>query len=209
MESVKNHPYYRSAMNSNIGRFGQAAAANKFINEGIHGAGWGFGFGKDALFNRSTLAGWKGAANMGKAKIIGRTAYRALGPALTIHAAVSGYKEGGITGAAKGIASTAAMNFAWSMGAQAVSSVGGSAMTVGVPLAVLAGVGYGTYKALQFGNARVRKQRNMELGSPIIDPFGNAATMRQRSLQALQNSQFNGRSAFGSEAALMHMPMMR
>ena len=193
MESVISHPFYKAAMSS------------KLLQEGAHGAAWGFGLGKDGLFNRSTFTASK-FGNLGR---IGRVGMRTLGPVGTVFGAVSGYKEGGITGAAKNLAIGAAVNFAWGMGAQAISAVGGSAMTVGVPLAVLSGVGYGTYKALQFGNARVRKQRNMELGSPIIDPFGTASTMRQRSLQALQNSQFNGRSAFSSEAALMHMPMMR
>lgn len=205
MESVKNHPFYRQAMDSEFGRFGRSAAANRYVGAGISGAAYGFGFGKDGLFNRSTFA----ASKFGRAGIVGRTALRSLGPVFTVHSAVSGYREGGLLGAARGVATATAVNFAWGMGAEAVSAVGGGALSVGVPLAMLAGVGYGTYKAIQFGNARIKKQRNLELGSPIVDPFGTAATMRQRSLQALQNSQFNGRSAFGSEAALMHMPVMR
>jgi hypothetical protein len=52
--------------------------------------------------------------------------------------------------------------------------------------------------------ARNKQVRGLELGGPIQDQFGTISTLRQRSLNALQNTHVNGRMAFGQEAALLH-----
>ena len=52
--------------------------------------------------------------------------------------------------------------------------------------------------------ARLKQVRSLELGAPVLDQFGTIATLRQRSLSAIQNSHVNGRMALGSEAALLH-----
>jgi hypothetical protein len=51
---------------------------------------------------------------------------------------------------------------------------------------------------------RNKQVRGLELGRPIQDQFGTISTLRQRSLNALQNTHVNGRMAFGQEAALLH-----
>ena len=132
-------------------------------------------------------------------------ATRMISPALLGYSIYQGYKDGGIGGAAKAGAGHLAVDYAISAGLKAAGALG-------TPLAIadgVAAVGYGSYKLLKAGNARMKRVRNMEMGGPINDPFGNGATMRQRSLQALQGSQLNGRSAFGSEAMLLHVPMFR
>lgn len=149
-------------------------------------------------------AGW-GA----RAGFVGKTAARALGPAFVAYSAYAGYKEGGVWGATKEVATTLAFGFAISAGLSAAGITASAAAAVAVPAAIIAGAGYATYKALEAGNAKIDKSRSLEMGSPLVDPFGTAATMRQRSLQQLMFSQINGRSAFGTEASLMHIPMMR
>jgi hypothetical protein len=52
--------------------------------------------------------------------------------------------------------------------------------------------------------ARHKQVRSLELGTPVLDQFGTIATLRQRSLSAIQNSHVNGRMALGNEAALLH-----
>ena len=52
--------------------------------------------------------------------------------------------------------------------------------------------------------AKQKQVRGLELGAPMLDQFGTVATLRQRSLSAIQNSHVNGRMALGNEAALLH-----
>jgi len=54
-----------------------------------------------------------------------------------------------------------------------------------------------------------REHAGVQMGTPSVDPFGNNATMRQRSINAIQNSRLNGRTALSNEAALMYSPYMR
>lgn len=78
-----------------------------------------------------------------------------------------------------------------------------------VTLTIAAGA-YGYNKAAEYiqhtdrAIARHKQVRGLELGGPIQDQFGTISTLRQRSLQALQNTHVNGRMAFGQEAALLH-----
>lgn len=132
---------------------------------------------------------------------------RALGPLFTLSAMRTGYRNGGIRGAVSGGISSVAEQYAFGIAQHALIDMGGLS-TLGFAAVGAAGV-YGAYKVLQAGRATYRKTRAMEKGGPFLDPFGNSATMRQRGLQALQSSQLNGRSAFGTEAQLMHMPAMR
>lgn len=140
-----------------------------------------------------------------RAAIGGSIAMKAIGPAMTMMDAYQGYKQGGVMGGVKGAASSLATQYAFGVGLRAAGALA-TPVLIG---AAIAGAGYGSFKLLQAGNARMKRQRMLEMGSPVVDPFGNGATMRQRSLQALMGSQINGRSAFGSEAQLMHVPVMR
>ena len=79
------------------------------------------------------------------------------------------------------------------------------------PLALMMGAGiygYGQLEEYSRKNdqaiARNKQIGSLELGAPIQDPFGTISTLRQRSLQAIQNTHVNGRMAFGNEAALLH-----
>lgn len=208
---------------------------------------------------------------------------RGFGPAFTTHAAIQGYKEGGLAGA-MGAASeqvmyAAALGAAWGgvkntmgLGGQTIaglmevgslpagtstlhpamnseimrrlsrsgplfsnagamaraSAIYGEAAPLGrglakqvlrsgkpVPFASglsLATIGfaaaYGTYKGVQKWSeasiARSKRARKLEFGGPTLDVFGNMATMRMRSLQALQRSSLNGRYSMGNEAAALH-----
>ena len=168
------------------------------FRQGMRDMKWAYGGGSRGLFHRSTL-------KAGKLGIAGRL----LGPALTGAMMYQGYKEGGVMGALKEGAMMGATSFAWGAGMKAAGAVLGGAAPFVAVAAVGAAVGYGTYKALEHGNQKMKRMRRLEMGSPVVDPFGIGATMRQRSLSALMQSQINGRSAIGQEAALMHMPVMR
>lgn len=50
-----------------------------------------------------------------------------------------------------------------------------------------------------------KRYYGMEWASPINDQYGNIATMRQRSLMAMQRSGLNARYALGREASLLHV----
>jgi len=128
---------------------------------------------------------------------------RGLFPVFTAYSAYSGYKEGGIMGATKNVAADAAtwgaMRAAWSMFANPV--------TLGA--AAVAGLGYGGYKLGEAAIAHEKRIKGLELGADVVDRFGTISTMRQRSLQAIQNSHLNGRGALGNEALIMSSPYLR
>ena len=134
--------------------------------------------------------------------------------------AYQGYREGGIVGAAKGIAE----NY--------VSSIAFRALPLPVALALLAGyiggnyllgkvdssvgeVGAGAFRHIagpytggslagaMFSRQvreHTRKRARLEMGSPVQDQYGTVATMRQRSIMAMRTSKINARGALGMEA---------
>ena len=221
-----------------VAGFGPNRGLSWLHKAGMHGAGakggWGgvypgLGLGKEGLLDFASYNAGGGrtlgsmAGNVGggfraqaraygsvagkasRGALAGSFAMRAIGPAFTVFDTYQGYKTGGIVGGMKGAAGSLASQYAFGVALRAAGALG-------TPIAIAAGVaaaGYGSYKLLKAGNARMKRVRNMEMGGPINDPYGNSATMRQRSLQALQGSQLNGRSAFGSEAMLLHVPMFR
>lgn len=135
----------------------------------------------------------------------------ALMPAVSIgftaYETYQGFKQGGFFGGMKAGVKSVAWNAITRGAMNTAAAVMGSAgllMTAGV-----AGGLYGGYRLGEAGIARMRKFRNLEVGSDIVDTFGTMATIRQRSLSAIQNTHINGRLAMGGEAALMHVPMMR
>ena len=153
--------------------------------------------------------GFRRASWGGRAMFAGKTALRGAGPALLGYSAYQGWKEGGAVGAAKNVAIDTAISFGMMAGLSALGVSAGAAAAVAVPVSLVAGAGYAGYSALNAGVSANRKARQLEMGNNLVDPFGTAATMRARSLQQLMTSQVNGRSAFGSEASLMHVPIMR
>jgi len=52
--------------------------------------------------------------------------------------------------------------------------------------------------------AIARRERIINFGTPIRDPYGTVATIRQQSLSMIQQSGFNVRTALGNEAQFMH-----
>jgi len=128
---------------------------------------------------------------------------RAAFPAFMALSAYSGYKQGGVFGAAKNVAIDAAM---WG-GIRAAFSMLTSAPVIAGGMFV--GAGYGYYKLGEAARTHVRKLRNVEMGADLVDRYGTMSTMRQRSLAAIQNTHINGRMALGNEALLLSAPYRR
>lgn len=59
-------------------------------------------------------------------------------------------------------------------------------------------------QALIAGREYLSSQSHTSFGSQFNDINGTAATMRQASLSAIQNSRINGRNSLGMEGSLMH-----
>ena len=121
--------------------------------------------------------------------------------------AVAAYQSGGTWGAAKSIATDYGIG-------RAIGMLGGGT-TIARVLAVAAvagGVAAYTFRkqlSRPWVKEHMKKHARLEMGTPTKDDFGNVATMRQRSLQAINNSKLNGRTALGNEAALMYTPYSR
>ena len=138
--------------------------------------------------------------------------FKWLGRGMIGMSAYHGYQQGGVGGAAvetaKHIGISYAMGAAWSVAGGALSVAAG----VGIAGAAAAGAGYlasggSAMDAFRPYMAKhARRHAGLEMGTPMVDNFGTTATMRQRSLAAIQNSKLNGRSALGNEAALSYMP---
>lgn len=141
------------------------------------------------------------ARNMGK---FGRV----LGLGFLGWEAYSGYREGGAWGAAKNVGSSAATTYA-------IGAILGSGAVAGLAVAGAGAMALGgMYAYDQFAKETGRQQAiqhaRTEMGSGFVaDPFGTAATMRRRSIMALQNSRLNGTMALGNEAALTYRPYWR
>ena len=122
--------------------------------------------------------------------------------------AIAGYKEGGVWGATKGVATTAAFNY----GVGAV--LGAASFPVLAAATAVAAGAYGTYAfqkhGSELGRSYMVNRANLELGSGYVsDQFGTVSTMRRRSIQAIQNSRINGTVGLGNEAALTYQPYWR
>jgi hypothetical protein len=137
-----------------------------------------------------------------------------LGRAFVGYAAYHGFKEGGLSGAVTGTATHLAAVYAFGAGLKALGL--GMKSMLGSPLgftavglgAVGAGV-YGRKQLIDTAREHQRRLGSLEMATPVLDQFGTLATMRQRSITAIQNSHLNGRNALGNEAALMYRPYFR
>lgn len=164
------------------GRFGAAARS----------------IGKQTMRGARTL-GMKGAATFA-----GKTALKSIPLISTAVMAYSGYQEGGVMGALGGIGESMAWNAGFRMAGEAL---GGSAMIMGGAVAGLAGIGLATYALGEAGRGHRRELRQTEFSTAgAVDALGSvgAATNRQRSMMALNNTHLNGRMAMGNEGLLMH-----
>jgi hypothetical protein len=127
--------------------------------------------------------------------------------------AIKGYDENGvfgaITGAAKGYVTGA-------MGSRVIGMSLLNPLTAGVGAAALGGMAYSAYKTFSVrseGNEYL-KQKKMSVSGWQRGPsqaFGSsiAMTMRQRSIQAMENSKFNGMKSLGNESFMMSAPRSR
>lgn len=140
----------------------------------------------------------------GTAKAIGSTALRGLPLLATGFLAYQGFQKGGIMGDARGIGESVLGTAIFNTGAAALGSAFTGA-TLGA--ATIGAAAYGYYRFGEAVRGRGKRLREIEMGGPVVDPFGTGATMRQRSLAALQNTHINGRIAMGNEASLMHVRM--
>lgn len=134
---------------------------------------------------------------------------RAFGLAYAGYAAYQGYQEGGLTGAAIGVGKTAAEGYVFGAALKALGGAARFGLPVLAGAAIVGGGLYGRAKAAEIGKERYRRHTQVEMGTPVLDPFGSVATMRQRSLRALNNSRLNGMTALGNEASLMYRPYSR
>ena len=197
---------------SNAGRgawktMNKTAAGRGFIRGVKENLGWVYEGEKDLGFigrNGPSLrseisAAWKegGGKLGGSVGVVGKFASRYGGIAMAGWALYEGMQEGGLTGGIKAVGQQTVNWAAIRMAEAALGSFAGTALMAGGALA------YGGYRFGQAAQKYGRGLRNISMATPVVDPFGTAATMRQRSLSALQNTHINGRSVLGSEAQLM------
>jgi len=151
-----------------------------------------------------------------KRGLLGRAAGRLIGPAILGYEVYSGYKEGGAWGAIKAggesLALTyvmgAALRAAWAPALMGVAGYLGAKTAYNIgrdPAAFTSLKGY----VRNYTDKYRRGYAGVQMGTPALDPFGNNATMRQRSLNAIQDSRINGRGALGNEAGLISQPYFR
>jgi hypothetical protein len=131
---------------------------------------------------------------------LGAKAMGGLALGMTASQVYGGYKEGGVTGAAKEAAIGVGM---WAAGDMAIAALSNP---IGIGLAAVGGAGFAAY---QFGNRakmyREDVRRTEMFGSrKMLNVIDNASTERARSLQALNNSALNARMAIGNEAQYLH-----
>jgi len=142
--------------------------------------------------------------------LLGRVGGAAMGMAFIGSSVYSGYKQGGLKGAALSGGKEAVTWAAMGAGEAAFASLTGVSIGgIAMGAAVVGAEIYGGYRLMKHGLNHYRQMRQTEFTQPIVDPFGMGFTMRQRSLMAIQNSAVNGRLALGNEGFLTHTPLLR
>jgi len=127
--------------------------------------------------------------------------------------AMAGYDENGIfgaiTGAAKGYVTGA-------MGSRVIGMSLLNPATAGLGAAVMGGLAYTGYKTFSVrseGNEYLRQKKmsmsGWQRGPSQAFSSSIAMTMRQRSIQAMENSKFNGMKSLGNESYMMSAPRSR
>jgi hypothetical protein len=145
---------------------------------------------------------WAGVgAGKGALKFAGSTALKSLPLVGTALMAAHGYSQEGMWGAAKGVGES----IMWGAGFRMATTALTNPLVLGAGLA--AGIGFGTYALGEAGRAHADRLRKTEMiAEGAVDALGSvgAATGRQRSMMALNNTHLNGRMAMGNEGVLMH-----
>ena len=134
--------------------------------------------------------------NIGRAA--GAAIFGAANLAYTGYTMYQGYQDNGVLGA--GYAAGESVFY---------SSLGRLAFTYAPTVATIgavAGAGYAGYQVGEAMQEKMRSLRRIEFGDNIAMRSAGAATTRQRSVMALQNTHLNGRMALGNEAMLIHNP---
>ena len=181
--------------------WGKNAVSKGFLGHKMHGGR--FFSGDWAAAGKGTLA--KSFGKTGRALSFGGTmAGRLLAPAFSVYEMYAGYQEEGVWGAAKGLATSVGYG---AITHYAFGALGGMA-PVAMAGAGIAAAGYATYKVGESAQQHAKSLRQLEMGQQdqmqaAIGSAG-AATMRQRSLMALNNTHLNGRMSLGNEGFLMH-----
>jgi hypothetical protein len=179
-------------------------------NTGVGNIGYGRGTAKygGGLFSRGgineitrkTRTTASGAIRIGAKRgamgMLGRLGMKAFGPAMFLKDAYSH----GIVEASKNAISSGIMmgtaKYAW-------AASGAAAIPLAIGAAAIGAV-VGGRAALQAGRAYNRNVRQASFGNMHQDPYGNAATIRQASVMAIQGSKLNHRNAIGFEGSLLH-----
>lgn len=153
-----------------------------------------------------------GLTKESRGKGVGKFIGRWLGRSLFGYSVLTGLRDEGLWGGVKGAAEYAAWDYGIGVTLKTLGyALGGveGALTVG---AIAGTVGYATLKYQGLNPAsfltrplvkdHMKKQARLELARPMVDTFGNIASMRQRSINAMQRSYINGRTALGNEAQM-------
>lgn len=183
---------------------GVGGAFSRYRQSGMHSTGktWAMG---ELGFEKNKAGKWGQAQGL-----LGKWA----GRAFIGYSAYQGFKEGGVGGAAMGVGTHMATTYAFGAAWGAVKT-GAAALAASPALPIVAGVAaiagataYSYRRELMrpYVNAHMKKHAKLEMGTAPLDPYGNVSTMRQRSLQAINNSHLNGRVALGNEANIMYTP---
>jgi len=122
----------------------------------------------------------------------------------TGHAAYSGYQREGVWGAAKGTAGTVGSFALWHVGTRLLGPAA-------IPIVASAGAWAGAAKNIMTDLAHAPRRTSGYDIAGNLSAFqgGQAYTMRQRSMQAIQKHHLNARSACGNEATYMHIGSLR
>jgi hypothetical protein len=140
--------------------------------------------------------GWKGIAKFG-----GGMALRGAGILFSASYIAQGFQEGGITGGLSATVESAAMARLWHFGGKALMN------PLGIAAMATVGTAVAGYKFLQASQKNLRNLQKLEMvDNQLLGATRNAGayTMRQRSLQALQNTHINGRMSMGNEGFMHH-----
>lgn len=134
--------------------------------------------------------------------------------------AVSGYREGGIAGAAGNVAMGAAENYAFGAALKILGLTSGGLLAGGAAAGTIAGgllsmeaarqgTSVGAMMSRPYVREHMKRRAKLEMGSPIQDSVGMVSTMRQRGIQAMRQSKITARSALGMESSRRYIPYLR
>ena len=137
---------------------------------------------------------------------------KVFGMAMLGYSAYTGYQEDGVWGAAKSVSKDLALTYLMGRVPPPLAiGIGAASAVVGTAAMAYGGAtGIGMRQmARPMVKQHVRKHIGLEMGTASVDQYGTGATMRQRSLAAIQGSRINGRSGLGNEAFLMQQSYWR